>query len=141
MRRLATAVVLCALGMSFAGCTVNIGVPDATTEKTVSPPPVTAESPAEASAEPEATGESTFLEFMRREAPMTYTETTERELVSGGYTVCTFFRDGATGREVAEAMAASAQATGGDTTESIVLIYGAVTHLCPEYTETMSNLG
>lgn len=133
--------------LAVAGCTVNIGVPaanssvDSETSATVAPPSVDTQPHAESDTAEVPDAETVFVEFMKREAPMTYSATSERDLIAGGYTVCTFFRDGSSGREVVEAMGKSAQALGMDTTESVVLIYGAVQILCPEYSSVMTDLG
>ncbi|MDW4572908.1 DUF732 domain-containing protein [Microbacterium sp. M3] len=139
MKPFVTVVGLALVVGLLTGCTVNIGTPvqpgPAEPQEPVAPEPATT------APQPEpVTSEDAFLDFMRREAPMTFNEVGEQELIAGGYTVCTFFRDGATGREVVESMATAADAFGDDPTDSLVLIYAAVSNLCPEYS-TELDLG
>ena len=135
MRGVVASAAVALLAGVLTGCTVNLGAP---VERAPEPAPVETQA---VSALETPSPEDAFLDFMQREAPMTYSEVAEHELIAGGYTVCTFFRDGGSGGEVAAAMAASAQATGGSVTDALALVYGAVDNFCPEYSAEMQNLG
>jgi len=131
MKRLNWLAAAGVVGITLTGCTVNVGVP---VEPDQPAPPVQTQ-PAVAD-DPE----QAFLDLVKREAPLTYQDLSEKDLIQGGYFVCTAFDDGKTGREVAQSFYQAAEIVGNPGREGGAIVYAAVTILCPEHTDEMMHL-
>ena len=107
----------------LTGCTTVVVAP-APTEPAA---PVVVE-PAETAAQPEADPEAEYLELFKKEAPIAYASSSDKELVALGYTVCIKLDEGWTTEEVMQSLVD----VGADDARLVAAaVYGALTFLCP----------
>lgn len=141
MRTPLAVIPLIFAALCLAGCTVNVGTPatsrvDAPAKNTATqdPPPV------QASIDPNAPDEASYLDFLKQQAPVMYAANSEKDNLALGYFVCTKFRDGASGKDVVQALGQAAQQTGIDTKEILTAAWAATHELCPQYSDRLEHL-
>ena len=139
--RLSALGLLMIVAVALAGCTINIGTPTGEVEQPAATrEPVEEPATPTATADPDAPDEAAYLEFMKQQAPLLYAENPERDVLALGYTVCTSFRDGASGRDVVLALGQGTQDLGLNTEDALVAAWAAAHELCPEYSDKLDDL-